>query len=206
MHEHRSRAARAPVVTTSGAMPPGPPADPVMCQYLNSLMTSPDPAGAIRSALNRTDLAATRHRAALARVLELSENDVLALQYIARAGRLTSTQLATRLGLTSGGVTALVQRLERAGHVLREPHPDDRRSSLLRLSAAAERRLAEVLAPLIEQIQALSARLAEGEAELVARLLEELASAAEREAEALSSRADDLEAAGLSVPVPGLWA
>jgi DNA-binding MarR family transcriptional regulator len=178
-----------------------------MCQYLNpAVMPASDPAGAIRSALNRTDLAATRHRAALARVLELSENDVLALQYIARSGRLTSSQLATRLGLTSGGVTALVHRLERAGHVLREPHPIDRRSSLLRLSATVERRLAEVLGPLIEQVETLTGRLSEPERELVARFLEELAGVAEREADALSSRADDVEAAVLSVPVPGLWA
>lgn len=169
-------------------------------------MTSADPAGAVRSALNRTDLAATRHRAALARVLELSENDVLALQYIARSGRLTSSQLASRLGLTSGGVTALVQRLERAGHVLREPHPIDRRSSLLRLSATVEHRLAEVLGPLAAQVETLTGGLSDSERELVVRFLESLAGAAEREADALSSRADAAEAAVLGVPVPGLWA
>jgi DNA-binding MarR family transcriptional regulator len=159
----------------------------------------------MRSAFNRADLAATRHRAALARVLGLSESDVLALQHIARAGRLTSTQLASRLRLSSGGVTALVQRLERAGQLAREAHPDDRRSSLLRLSPAAERRLAEALAPLGKRQDALTRTLAEPERRRVAVLLEALADAAEREADALFSRADERAAAGLGVPVPGLW-
>lgn len=168
-------------------------------------MSTTDPAAAVRSALHRTDLAATRHRAALARVLGLSESDVLALQHIARSGRLTSTQLASRLRLSSGGVTALVQRLERAGQLLREPHPDDRRSSLLRLSPAAERRLAHALAPLAARQDALTAALSEAEQRRIAALLGALADAAEREADALYSRADEVAAAGLGVPVPGLW-
>jgi len=168
-------------------------------------MSPPDPTAAVRSAFNRADLAVTRHRAALASVLGLSESDVLALQHIARAGRLTSTQLAGRLRLSSGGVTALVQRLERAGELEREPHPGDRRSSLLRLSPAAERRLAEALAPLAARQDALTGALAEAERGRVAVLLDELADATEREADALFSRADELAAAGLGVPVPGLW-
>jgi DNA-binding MarR family transcriptional regulator len=170
-----------------------------------TLMSPPELAGAMRSALNRIDLAATRHRAALARVLGLSESDMLALQHIARAGRLTSTQLASRLRLSSGGVTALVQRLERAGQLLREPHPDDRRSSLLRLSPAAERGLAKALAPLTARKDALAAALGEAEERRVAGLLGALADAVEREADMLFSRADEVAAAGLGVPVPGLW-
>jgi DNA-binding MarR family transcriptional regulator len=168
-------------------------------------MSTTDPAAALRSALNRTDLAATRHRAALARVLGLSESDVLALHHIARSGRLTSTQLASRLRLSSGGVTALVQRLERTGQLLREPHPDDRRSSLLRLSPSAQRRLAQALAPLAERQDALTGALGEPEQSRLAALLDALADAAEREADALYSRADEVAAAGLGVPVPGLW-
>jgi DNA-binding MarR family transcriptional regulator len=168
-------------------------------------MTASDAVVAIRSALNRADLAATRHRAALARLLGLSENEVLALQYIARSGRLTSTQLAARLGLTSGGVAALVQRLERAGHVLREPHPGDRRSSLLRLSAGVERRLADALAPLNAAVEDTITALPEPEQRRLADALGRLASAAEREADTLAGRAEAAETAGLGVPVPDLW-
>jgi hypothetical protein len=56
-----------------------------------------DPALSIRAALNRKALADTRHRAALARRLQLAENEVLAVQHLARTGELTPGQLGTQL-------------------------------------------------------------------------------------------------------------
>jgi len=43
------------------------------------------------------------------------------------SGSASPTELASRLGLTSGSVTALLDRLEVAGHVTRRPSPTDRR-------------------------------------------------------------------------------
>ncbi len=158
-----------------------------------------------RAALNRADLAATRHRAALARLLGLSESDVLALQHVARAGRLTSARLAARLGLSSGGTTALVLRLERAGLIAREANPEDRRSRLLRLSDEAQRQLAEALGPYVDRVDALAARLDPAALALAVGLLEDVATAAEREADALAARAEEAQTARLAVPSPGLW-
>ena len=102
----------------------------------------------VRSVLVRNELAATRLRIALGRLLGLVEHDVLAVQHLARAGELTPTQLGRLLDLTSGGATALVQRLERRGFVSRAPHPVDRRSTCLRLTAEIEELHAAALAPL----------------------------------------------------------
>ena len=66
-----------------------------------------DSALSIRAALNRKALADARHRAALARRLGLTAAAVLAVQHLARAGELTTSQLATQLQLSSGGTTAL---------------------------------------------------------------------------------------------------
>src|SRR5687767_14847140 len=93
---------------------------------------------AIRRALTRKGLAAARHRAAVGRLLGLSETELLALQHLGMSGRLTPSALGSLLRLTSGGTTALVQRLERTGRVAREAHPADRRSTLLRLTPQAE--------------------------------------------------------------------
>ena len=76
-----------------------------------------DPALSIRAALNRKALADARHLAALARQLGLTETEVLAVQHLARAGELTPGQLGTQLHLSSGGTTAVVHRLKRAGHI-----------------------------------------------------------------------------------------
>jgi MarR family transcriptional regulator, organic hydroperoxide resistance regulator len=51
-------------------------------------------------------------------------------------------ELASELGMTSGGASKLVDRLEARGYCRRRPNPRDRRSSLLELTAAGESLLA----------------------------------------------------------------
>jgi DNA-binding MarR family transcriptional regulator len=51
-------------------------------------------------------------------------------------------ELATELGVSSGGASKLVDRLEARGHCRRHPNPRDRRSSLLRLTPAGATLLA----------------------------------------------------------------
>lgn len=44
------------------------------------------------------------------------------------------TSLYTNIGITSGGLTKILHRLKLAGHIIRVPNPDDRRSTLVQLS------------------------------------------------------------------------
>ncbi|WP_413317766.1 MarR family transcriptional regulator [Agrococcus sp. 1P02AA] len=66
------------------------------------------------------------------RLMGLGENDMRALRFLMTAGRgdgvITSTMLAEHLGLQGSSVTKMLDRLERAGHVRRQPHPTDRRA------------------------------------------------------------------------------
>lgn len=57
----------------------------------------------------------------------LGPTDVYTLNLLVSAGPLTAGQLAERTALTTGAVTRLIDRLERAGHVRRLPDPVDRR-------------------------------------------------------------------------------
>src|SRR3989337_1363206 len=84
-------------------------------------------------------------------------SEMAALEHLQQAGEdgLTPTQLGRRLSLSSGAVTALVDRMERAGQVERQPNPNDRRSSVVRtlpsgLTAAREH-LLPVAADLMEE-------------------------------------------------------
>lgn len=104
-------------------------------------------AEAIRGSLRRRDLAMTRHHAAVGRALSLDETELRALLHLQRRGPMTASRLAVHMELSSGGITHLVQRLHRAGHVVREPHPQDRRSRLLALAPGLEPRLPELLEP-----------------------------------------------------------
>ena len=96
-------------------------------------------ASAIGEQLHRFGLARDRFRAAICRSTGLAERELDALEYLERDGPLTQRELGERLSLTSGGVTLLIDRLERAGWVRRTPHPADRRAVLLELTEEAIR-------------------------------------------------------------------
>ena len=69
--------------------------------------------------------------------LGLSEGDYGVLVTLRRAGephRLTPSDLARSQMMTSGGMTAAIDRLERKGLVTRLPNPNDRRGSLVQLT------------------------------------------------------------------------
>lgn len=60
------------------------------------------------------------------------------LEILGSSGRLRMKELAGKMGVTTGALTVLVDRLVRAGLVVREPNEDDRRSIRVRLTAAGE--------------------------------------------------------------------
>jgi DNA-binding MarR family transcriptional regulator len=80
-------------------------------------------------------------RGAFARANGLHDTDVRALICLLDADRAgiaaTPGWLGGQLGLTSPSTTALLDRLERAGHVYRQPSPEDRRKVQIRVSDAA---------------------------------------------------------------------
>jgi DNA-binding MarR family transcriptional regulator len=165
-----------------------------------------DPPSLIRAALHRKALADARQRAALARRLGLSDSEVLAVQHLARAGELTPGQLGALLQLSSGGTTALIQRLERAGHVSRHANPPDRRSVVVRLTPAIAAQAADAWAPYVAEIDTLAGELSDTERDIVHRFLQGAADAAERHADRLARDADTTAHDALAVPLPALWA
>jgi DNA-binding MarR family transcriptional regulator len=68
-------------------------------------------------------------------------------------GRLTMSELAEQLGLTSGGTTRLVDRVVGAGLVERVSCPSDRRVQWVVLSPAGERKLDEALPVHLRDLQ-----------------------------------------------------
>src|SRR5215210_4034801 len=56
-------------------------------------------------------------------------------------GSMRVGDLARTLRVTVGGTSKLVDRIERAGLIAREPDPDDRRASRVALTTAGKRRL-----------------------------------------------------------------
>ena len=160
----------------------------------------------LRALLARKSLADARHRSAVARLLGVTDSEVLAIQHLAWAGALTPSRLGHQLRLTSGGTTALVQRLARLGYVEREAHPEDRRSTLLRLTERAEREAGALWAPLVQELDELGEDVGEEALAAATALLESVVAVAERHADALASSADAERPRIPRVPTPGLWA
>lgn len=90
-----------------------------------------DPVG---TSLGQLLLAGDRLRAVVAARSGLSPVESVALSHLYLAGPLTQRGLGERVGLSTGAVTGLVDRLERHGSCRREPHPTDRRSSYVVLT------------------------------------------------------------------------
>jgi DNA-binding MarR family transcriptional regulator len=60
-------------------------------------------------------------------ILNINRTDMRAVDIVNRRGRVTAGELAKEAGLTTGGVTAVIDRMELAGLLKRIRDPDDRR-------------------------------------------------------------------------------
>jgi DNA-binding MarR family transcriptional regulator len=72
------------------------------------------------------------YQTALAERLGLSMADVKALELVIEFEPVTTGQLACLAGISSGGTTAVIDRLESHGFVVRDKHPLDRRIVVIR--------------------------------------------------------------------------
>jgi DNA-binding MarR family transcriptional regulator len=158
----------------------------------------------IRHLLHRKALATERHRAAVARRLGLSDTEVSALVHLSRHGSLTPSQLGDLLFLTSGGVTALTQRLERAGYVDRAPHPRDKRSTVLSARSGILEEASGLYEPLVSALDWAAAELTDDQRLAVGRFLERIVAISEEKAEAVA-REDEAEPELVGTRAPALW-
>ncbi|MER7927236.1 MULTISPECIES: MarR family transcriptional regulator [unclassified Streptomyces] len=104
--------------------------------------------------------------------------DVLALIAIldadAEDGPMTPGRLRERLSLTSGAVTACIDRLEKAGHIQRVRAVDDRRVVHLHYATAGRRVAADYFRPLARSTAAACERFTADELAVVIRFLAEM--------------------------------
>lgn len=130
----------------------------------------------LRHLLHRVELAGQYQRAARARQEGVHQVELAALEHLSVMGGLTPGELGHRLGLTSGGVTALAGRLIEAGYVQRAPHPHDRRMRILTATPEGDAHLAEHIEPVLAPADRVLAWISDDDdVDLLVRFLDSLA-------------------------------
>lgn len=107
----------------------------------------------------------------MATVMDMNPTDMSAIGALMVDGPLGVADLARLLGIRSSSATVMVDRLERAGHVVRERDAVDRRRVVVSATPTAQQAAAAAWDPLIERIDAVSRSLSPDEARVVAGYL-----------------------------------
>ena len=85
----------------------------------------------------------------IAAIFGLHKTDLESLDLIyLKGGACSAGELAKATGLTSGSTTALIDRLEKAGYVVREDDPNDRRRQIVRIQSNAIKPIQAVYKPI----------------------------------------------------------
>ena len=84
-------------------------------------------------------------------VLGINRTDARCMDILDRAGRMTAGELAAASGLSSGALTALLDRMERAGYVRRTHDTVDRRRVFVEMTDEARAAAEEIWGPIAEQ-------------------------------------------------------
>src|ERR671916_1005720 len=129
----------------------------------------------------RQAAATLQHAAAMARRMGLGVTDLHALEHLSRE-ELTPKELGERLFVSPGAITALVDRLEKAGHLERVANPKDRRSSLLRTTPSGREAMVAQVLPLASEVDRIAAGLSEQELAAVEGFRREVTAATARPA------------------------
>jgi DNA-binding MarR family transcriptional regulator len=122
---------------------------------------------------------------AVAKYLGLNITDHKCLDLVLGMGRATAGQLAELTGLTTGAITSVINRLEKAGFVRRVKDPHDLRIVLVEPVPSHLQRIQEVFAPLAEAMAELYSRYSSDELQLILDYLERSAQVLARQTERL---------------------
>lgn len=104
----------------------------------------------------------------------LGLTDMQMLNLLQLYGSSTPSFLAARTGLSSGGVTVALDRLQKVGFIRREPNPADRRSLLVALVPARLRKINSMYQDVEKETRDLLATIPERDLKTVVRFFETL--------------------------------
>jgi len=103
---------------------------------------------ALNTAMRETSGHGVMYSQAVAQRLGINSTDLECLDHVVMRGPITAGTLADATGLTTGAITGVIDRLERAGFAKRERDPEDRRKVLVRAEPIVFTRIAPLFEPM----------------------------------------------------------
>lgn len=133
----------------------------------------------LMAALGRLNDAEQRLSDASLKYMKLNPSDMRALHYLivcANSGVIaTPGAIAAHLHISTASTTKLLDRLERAGHVTREPHPSDRRALAIAVTDETRDAAMRTVGRQHARRFLAAARLTSAERDTVMRFLDDMA-------------------------------
>jgi DNA-binding MarR family transcriptional regulator len=141
-------------------------------------VSSQDKTKDVRVALRRltTEIDGLDQRAA--NRFGINRSDLRCLDTLRAVGPATPTTLASAVGMTTGGLSLALDRLEAAGYVTRRPNSNDRRSVIVEPTEYLAQLEREVFGPLGRRTGEIIARYRDADLEVIRDFLDRVAEAA----------------------------
>jgi DNA-binding MarR family transcriptional regulator len=107
----------------------------------------------------------------------LNRSDMRCLDVLSHSDPMSPTALARAVGMSTGGLSISLGRLERAGYVRRTMDRNDRRRVSVALTRKAQRVEQQIFGPLLAQVGELLQSYSEADLELIHKFLQRVRSA-----------------------------
>jgi DNA-binding MarR family transcriptional regulator len=129
--------------------------------------TKADLAAELVEEVRASQVATEQMDEAAARALGINRTDRRCMDIVDRLGAISAGQLAQEAALTTGSVTAVIDRLERKGYLRRVADPSDRRRVMVEITGYAAERARELWGPMIAAGQQLLGAYTAGDLEIL---------------------------------------
>ena len=139
----------------------------------------------LEEAMRRTSAQGVLYGQTVADIAGVSGSDLDCMDFLNLEGRMTAGRLAELTGLTTGAITGVVDRLEKAGYVRRERDETDRRKVFIATVPETTARIGQLYGPMKDTMHRLWGSYSDDELELLLRFGKESYKAALEATEAL---------------------
>jgi DNA-binding MarR family transcriptional regulator len=138
----------------------------------------------------------------VARRAKINRTDLRCLDVITNSESMSAGELARLTGITTGGITVVLNRLEDAGYLKRVAHPDDRRRIFVKPTAKAKRLIERLYGDLGRVARERLERMPSADIRVISTFLDQARALNQAHAAELSKRAPQRAAGGRRGPMP----